>query len=232
MPNRHISNPHCILRVYYSLHACARFNPPAHIVKVLLELLPESPIFVDCLDRTPLHIAVGTRANFSTIQMLVDAYPKACAILDTDGKTPLHLACDSACTLFMGDEGRERDLPNTDLVSMMIEAWPSAVPWEDNYGTSALEYAILSGAPIEVVRLLQAVTCLQTKKQAQQVRSTNSRRDSQDSYDCQQQHHPAIASEPSEQEPIAVFDRTASTTTSMPARDGHLPSRRRGGILL
>jgi hypothetical protein len=29
-----------------------------------------------------------------------------------------------------------------------------------------------------------------------------------------------------------VFDRTASTTTSMPARDGHLPSRRRGGILL
>ena len=114
----------------------------------------------------------------------------------------------------MGDEGRERDLPNTDLVSMMIEAWPSAVPWEDNYGTSALEYAILSGAPIEVVRLLQAVTCHQTKKQAQQVRSTNIRRVSQDSNDCQQQHRPAIVSEPLEQEPNTAFDGAASTMTS------------------
>ena len=232
MPNRHISNPHCILRVYYSLHACARFNPPAHIVKVLLELLPESLTFVDYLNCTPLHIAVGTRANFSTIQLLVDACPKACAILDTDGKTPLHLACDSACASFMGDEGCERDPPSKDLVSMMIKAWPSAVPWEDNYGTSALEYAILSGAPIEVVRLLQAVTCLQTKKQAQQVRSTKIRRVSQESNDCQNQHHPAIASEPSEQEPNAAFDGAASTATSMPTRDGHLPSRRRGSILL
>ena len=137
--------------LFYSLHACARFNPPAHIVKVLLELLPESPIFVDCLDRTPLHVAAGTRANFTTIQLLVDAYPKACAILDKDSKTPLHLACDSA--LFMGDEGCERDLPNTDLVSMMIKAWPLAVPWEDNHGTSALEYAILSGAPLQLKKL-------------------------------------------------------------------------------
>ena len=228
MPNRHISNPYCILCVYYSLHACARFNPPAHIVKVLLELLPESPIFVDCLNRTPLHVAAGTRANFSVIQLLVDAYPKACAIPDTDGKTPLHLACDSACALFMGDEGCERDPPSYDVVFAIIKAWPSAVPWEDNDGTSALEYAILSVAPIEVVRLLQAVT----KKQAQQVRSTNSRQVSQDFNACQQQHRTAIVSEPSEQEPNTEFDGAASTATSMPTRDGHLPSRRRGSILL
>ena len=82
----------------------------------------------------------------------------ACAMLDTDGKTPLHLACDSACSLFMGDEGCERDPPSTDLVSTMIKACPPVVCWEDNDGKSALEYAILSGAPIEVVRLLQAVT--------------------------------------------------------------------------
>jgi hypothetical protein len=174
---------------------------------------------------------VGTRANLSVIQVLVDAYPRACAILDTDGKTPLHLACDSACTLFMGDEGCERDPPSKDLVSTMIKAWPPVVSWEDNDGKSALEYAILSGAPLEVVRLLQAVTCLQTKK-AQQIRSAKIRRVTQDSNDCHQQHHPAIASEPSEQEPNTAFDGAASTTTSMPARDGHLPSRRRGGILL
>jgi len=84
----------------------------------------------------------------------------------------------------MGDEGCERDPPSKDVVSTMITACLSAVPWVDNDGTSALEYAILSGAPIEVVRLLQAATCLQTKTHAQQVRSTNIRRVSQDSYYC------------------------------------------------
>ena len=173
----------------YSLHACARFNPPWDIAKVLLELVPESPSLVDCLGRTPLHIAAGTRANLSTVQLLTDVHPLACAILDTDGKTPLHLACDSACALFMGDErGCERDLPSYDVVSAIIKAWPSVVPQEDNDGTSALEYAILSGAPIKVVRLLQAVTSMQTKKQAQEVQSAkNSRRVSQDSFDHQQQ---------------------------------------------
>ena len=121
--------------------------------------------------------------------MLTDVHPLACAILDTDGKTPLHLACDSACALFMGDErGCERDLPSHDVVSTIIKAWPSVVPQEDNDGTSALEYAILSGAPIKVVRLLQAVTSMQTKKQAQEVQSAkNIRRVSQDSFDHQQQ---------------------------------------------
>jgi len=132
----------------------------------------------------------------------------------------------------MGDEGCERDPPSKDVVSMMIKAWPPVVCWEDNDGKSALEYAILSGAPIEVVRLLQAVTCLQTKTHARQIRSTKIRRVSQDSYDCQHQHHSAIASGPSEQEPNAAFDGADSTTTSMSARDGHLPSQRRGGILM
>ena len=89
-------------------------------------------------------------------------------MLDTDGKTPLHLACESAYSLFMGDEGCERDPPSTDLISTMIKVCPPVVCWEDNDGKSALEYAILSGAPIEVVRF---VTCLQSKKQEQEVQS-------------------------------------------------------------
>jgi hypothetical protein len=52
---------------------------------------------------------------------------------------------------------------------MIINAWPSVVPQEDNYDRSALEYAILSGAPMKVVRLLQAVTINQTKKQAHEM---------------------------------------------------------------
>ncbi len=149
----------------HSLHACARFNPPVEIVKLLIELVPESPSLVDCLNRTPLHVAVGTRANFSSIRLLAGAYPEACAVLDEDGKTPLHLACDSACELFKGDESCEREPPSFDVVSMIASLCPWSVPLVNTYGISALEYAIISNAPIKIVHFLQKVTAEQTKNQ-------------------------------------------------------------------
>jgi hypothetical protein len=137
------------------------------IVKLLIELIPESPSLVDCLNRTPLHIAVGTRANLPTIQMLAGACPAACAVLDEDGKTPLHLACDSSCELFKGDDEREckREPPCLEVVSMIASLCPWSVPLEDYYEISALEYAIVSNAPIKVVRFLQKITVEQTKNQ-------------------------------------------------------------------
>ncbi|KAL3803583.1 hypothetical protein ACHAW5_003364 [Stephanodiscus triporus] len=81
-------------------------QPPAPIVQVPIELVPESSSLVDCLNRTPLHVAAGMRANVATIQLLTDAYPIACSVRDEDGKTPLHPACDSACELFKGDKDR------------------------------------------------------------------------------------------------------------------------------
>ena len=86
-----------------SLHACVRFNPPPNIVRLLLEFFPESLSHVDCLHRTPLHVAVGTRADLDVIQLLADAYPAARSVQDEDGKTPLHLACNHTCRLFLGN---------------------------------------------------------------------------------------------------------------------------------
>ena len=85
-----------------SLHACVRSNPPPNIVRLLLELVPESPSHVDCLHRMPLHFAVGAWADLCIIELHAKAYPGVCAVHDEDGKTPLHLACDSACELFVG----------------------------------------------------------------------------------------------------------------------------------
>jgi hypothetical protein len=161
-----------IHRVVYimsqSLHACARFNPPLHIVQNILELLPESPSLVDRMNRTPLHIAAGTRADLSIIQLLVNASPLTCAVRDVDGKTPLHLACDSTCELFTGDEDCKRDPPTYDVVSTLIKAYPSAVTLEDEEEMSALEHAIMSDAPIRVVKCLQFVTSQQNRMKAQQ----------------------------------------------------------------
>jgi len=147
------------------LHACIRFNPPTYIVKTLLGLLPEAPSCVDCLQRTPLHVAVGTRASLPLIQLLAKAYPRACEIQDKDGKTPLHLACDNEGEIFEADDEdddamvvTEREPPSYDVVLTLVRTSIPSVPLEDQYGMSALEHAILSDAPIKVVKLLQHAT--------------------------------------------------------------------------
>ena len=125
----------------------------------MIDLLPESPTCIDIAHRTPLHVAVGTRANLSTIELLMHAYPDACAMVDLEGKTPLHLACDGGCKLFESDL---RDLsiqkPSIDTVLTLIHACPFSTALEDQDGMSALEYAIISDASIQVVELLQITT--------------------------------------------------------------------------
>lgn len=76
------------------LHACIRYDPPPLIVQMIIRLCPASPACVDCVRRTPLHVAAAIKANPQSIGLLVDAYPEAAAIQDADGKTPLHFACD------------------------------------------------------------------------------------------------------------------------------------------
>ena len=162
-----------------SLHACVRFNPPSHIIKILLELVPESSRAVDCLQRTPLHVAAGTRCSLPVIKMLSNSYPAAAAIRDEDGKTPLHLACDSDCELFEGDRDATRSPPSYEVVATLIKANPNSVPVEDQDGMSALEHAIFSNAPIKVVKLLQYATRKQNERDMER-----KRRVSQDSMDA------------------------------------------------
>eukprot|EP00581_Thalassiosira_minuscula_P012401 CAMPEP_0183723096 /NCGR_PEP_ID=MMETSP0737-20130205/14814_1 /TAXON_ID=385413 /ORGANISM="Thalassiosira miniscula, Strain CCMP1093" /LENGTH=255 /DNA_ID=CAMNT_0025953347 /DNA_START=209 /DNA_END=976 /DNA_ORIENTATION=- len=151
------------------LHACVRYNPPVHIVKILLALVPEASSCVDCLRRTPLHVAAGTRAGLPLIKLLVEAHPAACDVQDKDGKTPLHLACDIACELFNGDRDKAREPPSYNVVKTLLRASPLAAPVEDNEGMSALEYAIFSDASVAVVKLLQ----YETKRQCETQRRSN-----------------------------------------------------------
>mmetsp|Transcript_20478 Transcript_20478/g.41102 ORF Transcript_20478/g.41102 Transcript_20478/m.41102 type:complete len:230 (+) Transcript_20478:174-863(+) len=151
------------------LHACVRYNPPAHIVQLIVNLNQESANSVDCLGRTALHIAAGTRADVSTIQILTEACPMAVDIQDQDGKTPLHFACDSSCELFEGDENLQRPLPCLDSIKILLSASCMSVATEDEDGMSPLEYAIMSEADYEVITLLQKATQIHYMKR-QQVR--------------------------------------------------------------
>ena len=75
------------------LHAIVKYDPPLEIVARMLEFCPDMPAAKDCLRRTPLHVAAGSRAPASLIELLAHAYPAACDAQDEESKTPLHFAC-------------------------------------------------------------------------------------------------------------------------------------------
>jgi ankyrin repeat protein len=152
------------------LHAVARYDPPLTIVAKMIEICPELPSAVDCLDRTPLHIAAGQGASPALIKLIALACPAACDAQDEDGKTPLHLACDSSCELFVEDDANNnkptsRRTPNHDSIRALLSESLHAATIEDLDEMSPLEYAIVSNASIQTVKMLQraaAVSLLET----------------------------------------------------------------------
>jgi len=136
------------------LHAVCRFNPPSSVVRNMIMLCPGDAKALDCLNRTPLHVAAGTGASVNVINALLDANPRACRAQDVDGRTPLHMACDRSCILFEGS-CNSRDAPRYDIVSSLISVSPSSVTLEDEDEMTALEYAVLSSGELQVVKMLQ-----------------------------------------------------------------------------
>ena len=140
------------------LHAAVRFDPPISVLKQMIQIYPQALMGEDCLGRTPLHVAAGSGASPLIIKLLTMNYPQACSIQDEDGRTPLLFACDTSCELFEDDEASPRDPPTIDTVRVLLAGSLDSVILEDVDEMNAVEYAIVSDAPIEVVNLLQRAT--------------------------------------------------------------------------
>eukprot|EP00579_Thalassiosira_antarctica_P019019 CAMPEP_0201957652 /NCGR_PEP_ID=MMETSP0904-20121228/4974_1 /ASSEMBLY_ACC=CAM_ASM_000553 /TAXON_ID=420261 /ORGANISM="Thalassiosira antarctica, Strain CCMP982" /LENGTH=234 /DNA_ID=CAMNT_0048502737 /DNA_START=16 /DNA_END=720 /DNA_ORIENTATION=+ len=139
------------------LHACVRYDPPIKVLDNLIKLYPQVLREGDCLGRTPLHVAAGSGASPWVIKLLTMNYPQACNVQDEDGRTPLHFACDTSCELFEDDQDlpRPQGPPSLDTIRILLSGSLAAVTLEDGDEMNAVEYAIVSDAPIEVVNLLQ-----------------------------------------------------------------------------
>jgi len=146
------------------LHACVRFNPPITVLDKMIRLYPKALSEEDCLGRTPLHVAAGSGASALVIKHLTANYPQACNVQDEDGRTPLHFACDVTCEMFEDDQGSPRDPPSLDTVRILLSGSLTSVTLEDVDEMNAVEYAIISDAPIEVVNLLQRASQRMRKK--------------------------------------------------------------------
>lgn len=143
------------------LHECLKHSPPLVIVAKMLEMCPDPIVALraqDCMGRSPLHIAAACDADPFIIKLLGNADPTVCDSLDEDGQTPLYLACDRSCTVANETgEDRQRNAPSYLSVRALLSESLRPALIEDKNGMSAIEYAILSDAPIDVVNLLQKV---------------------------------------------------------------------------
>ena len=146
------------------LHACVRYGPPIKLLDQMIKLYPQALKGEDCLGRTPLHVAAGSGASQWVIKLLTVNYPEACNVQDEDGRTPLHFACDTSCELFEDDQCTPRGPPALNSIRILLSGSLSAVTLEDVDEMNAVEYAIVSDAPMDVVNLLQRATQRVMKK--------------------------------------------------------------------
>lgn len=150
------------------LHAVARYDPPLTIVAKMIEICPELPSATDCLGRTPLHVAAGMGASPAVIKLIAHACPAACDAQDEDGKTPLHFACDSSCEMFEDDafnKPKSGAIPSHDSIRALLSQSLNAATIEDMDEMNPVEYAIMSDASLQTVKMLQkasAVTLLES----------------------------------------------------------------------
>lgn len=158
------------------LHAIVRQrNAPLDIVAFIIKICPEMLSSSDCFHRTPLHVAAGSKSSSPLLLKLVAcAYPAACVARDIDGKTPLHYACDSSTGLFDDDEEKDNDqslvssssatptneveraTPSHDAIAAILSESMAAATIEDADEMSPVEHAIISGASLKTVKMLQA----------------------------------------------------------------------------
>ncbi|KAL7548852.1 hypothetical protein ACHAWF_012120 [Thalassiosira exigua] len=137
------------------LRACVRFDVPSTVLDQTIKLYPQALRLADCMGRTPLRVAAGSSSTPLVIKHLTVEYPQACKIQDEDGMTPLHFACDTTCQLFEDDQAASRGPPCLLTIRILLAGSLEAVVLDDSDGTNVVEYALLSGASMEVINLLQ-----------------------------------------------------------------------------
>mmetsp|Transcript_33345 Transcript_33345/g.50167 ORF Transcript_33345/g.50167 Transcript_33345/m.50167 type:complete len:217 (-) Transcript_33345:675-1325(-) len=137
------------------LHAIVRDNPPLDIVGNTIKLCPEMVAARDGLGRTPLHIAAGSKVSSLLLKLIARAYPAACDAQDEDGRTPLHFVCDTSFILFSDNDPSQKASQHEAVVALLSES-SHASTIEDADEMSPLEHAIMCGASLKTVQLLQA----------------------------------------------------------------------------
>mmetsp|Transcript_23911 Transcript_23911/g.39421 ORF Transcript_23911/g.39421 Transcript_23911/m.39421 type:complete len:220 (+) Transcript_23911:115-774(+) len=149
------------------LHAVVRYDPPLNVVAKMIEICPDLLSAMDCLGRTPLHVAAGMGASSSLIKLIAHSCPSSCIAQDEDGKTPLHFACDTSCELFEdGSSELSRSTVDHESIRALLSVDLHPATMEDLDEMNPLEYAIISDAGLNTVKLLQKAAVVTMKSRS------------------------------------------------------------------
>jgi ankyrin repeat protein len=175
------------------LHAIVRHNPPLDIVGIIIMLCPDMPASRDGLGWTPLHIAACSNASPLLLKFIARAYPAACDAQDEEGKTPLHFVCEPCSILSEDDRSskpQEASIHHEAVVALLSESMHAAT-MEDDEEMTPLEHAIMNGASLKTVKLLQSAAAKTLRSRARSTSTspspeTNKRRrvSLEDGFDC------------------------------------------------
>mmetsp|Transcript_33436 Transcript_33436/g.99590 ORF Transcript_33436/g.99590 Transcript_33436/m.99590 type:complete len:261 (-) Transcript_33436:228-1010(-) len=160
------------------LHTLCNHRPSNLIVETLLRQNPRLAAIRDNLQRTPLHTAVECGASSGVVRRLIEADPSIAEAKDTRGRTSLILACEEmGKQKFKSEEHEQARMHRlTKAIRLLTQLSPESSAIEDNDEVTALEHAISSEAPKEVIKELQKVTARAVK----QVNTEKKRRRSMD----------------------------------------------------
>jgi ankyrin repeat protein len=155
-----------------AMHLVVRAHPPLDIVASLMRFNPCLTAQLDAYGRTPLHVAAASGASPQVVRFLLQQDVSAAAKLDYEGKTPLHLCCEKCCTEGTCDPGLGNGQlvkgPTFEVLKMLAKAFPDSLNREDQMEMSPLEHAIVNGADVKVVKLLQKLSVIEWRKVAKE----------------------------------------------------------------
>jgi len=136
------------------LHILCEHQPPHDIAKKVIDIFPQFAAATDKDLRTPLHVAIVSVTNIFVVECLLASHLESGEMMDVAGRTPLSLAAEKS---------------NLEVVRVLILLHPHVITMEDNQGMTPLEHAIVSEAPMSVVKRLQIATVQRNSRKAEVV---------------------------------------------------------------
>lgn len=137
-----------------ALHSACRYRAPVGLVQVLLEAYPVAATSPDPHNGSlPIHLACHHKASYRVLKLLLTHSPGTSKAVDCRGRLPLHHAVLAKA--------------HYAIVELLVEVDPDAVLAQDKDHQTPLDLARAEYGPKSavVVRLLEMVTLVLTKKQ-------------------------------------------------------------------
>jgi ankyrin repeat protein len=123
------------------IHYLLRVRPPFDLVlKLLLQIAPETLKVQNVDGQFPLHTACEREASLNVITILLDKYPEAAHYKDKHNCTPLHYVVGGYAQY--------------SLVEKLLKIAPDAIKVQNGNGNYPLHIACSFQAPFDVVKML------------------------------------------------------------------------------